>query len=70
MHLNWSLPISITSDNTIIQNLLPLTVDIPSYFALSTADNNLIAMCKSSVSQWSYVINGAAILSATLSGAA
>jgi len=30
MHLNWSLPISITEDKTIVQNLLPLNVEIPS----------------------------------------
>jgi len=30
MHLNWSLPISITSDKTIVQNLLPLSVKISS----------------------------------------
>jgi len=30
MQLNWSLPISITADKTIVQNLLPLSVEIPS----------------------------------------
>jgi len=30
MYLNWSLPISITSDKTIVQNLLPLSIEIPS----------------------------------------
>jgi len=30
MHLSWSLPISITSDKTIVQNLLPSSVEFPS----------------------------------------
>jgi len=68
MHLNWSLPISIASDKNIVQNLLPLTVNIPSYFVLSNAANNLISMSKGSVSQWSYVMTGAATVSAGLFG--
>jgi len=51
MHLNWTLPISITWDKTIVQNLLPLTVNIPSYFVLSAADNNLASISTGTVSQ-------------------
>jgi len=50
MHLNWSLPISIIWDKTIVQDLLPLTIDFPSYFVLSNADNSLVAMSTDTVS--------------------